>query len=63
MASLDNLSPLKIMARGYAILNQEGRIVTDVENTEIGQNIQAYLANGNLLLEIKDKEKVDRWRV
>jgi exodeoxyribonuclease VII large subunit len=57
-AGLDNLSPLKVMTRGYAILTKEERVVKDVNDVEIGDVLQADLANGRLQLVIKGKEKM-----
>lgn len=57
-AGLDNLSPLKVMTRGYAILTKDKRVVKDVTDIEIGDELQADLANGRLQLLIKGKEKI-----
>lgn len=58
VAGLDNLSPLKVMTRGYAILTKDERVVKDVGDIEIGDELQADLANGRLLMSIKGKEKI-----
>ncbi|MEA4923950.1 MAG: exodeoxyribonuclease VII large subunit [Syntrophomonadaceae bacterium] len=55
-AGLDNLSPLKVMGRGYAILSQDKKIIKDISDIEIGDELQADLANGRLQLLIKGKE-------
>ena len=58
VAGLDNLSPLKVMTRGYAILTKDERVVKDVSAIEIGDVLQADLANGRLQVVIKGKEKM-----
>jgi exodeoxyribonuclease VII large subunit len=57
-ASLDNLSPLKVMARGYAILSQQERIIKSIDELDIGATMTARLRDGKLLLEVKTKEKI-----
>jgi len=57
-AGIDNLSPLKVMTRGYAILTKDERVIKDVSAIEIGDVLQADLANGRLQVVIKGKEKM-----
>lgn len=57
-ASLDNLSPLKVMARGYAIISQQERIIKSIDELDIGAAMTARLRDGKLLLEVKTKEKI-----
>lgn len=57
-ASLDNLSPLKVMARGYAIISQQERIIKSIDELDIGAAMTARLIDGKLLLEVKTKEKI-----
>ncbi len=48
-ASLDALSPLAILNRGYAIvLNKEGKVVKDSTQVEIGESIEIKIAEGKL---------------
>jgi exodeoxyribonuclease VII large subunit len=62
VAGLDNLSPLKVMTRGYAILSQGERVVKDIHDVEIGQELQVTVANGQLEVVITGKGKVKRWK-
>lgn len=49
MASLDALSPLSVLKRGYAIAeNEQGEILSDVKQIKTGENVQIRLANGKL---------------
>lgn len=44
---LDNLSPLKILSRGYSVVkNEKSDIVTDSENINVGDNLEIILSNG-----------------
>lgn len=44
---LDNLSPLKILSRGYSVVkNEKFDIVTDSENINVGDNVKIILSNG-----------------
>jgi exodeoxyribonuclease VII large subunit len=52
-AHLTQLSPLKILDRGYAIVtNAEGRIVKEPEEAPVGSEIQVRLAKGNIAAEV-----------
>jgi exodeoxyribonuclease VII large subunit len=52
-AHLTQLSPLKILDRGYAIVtNPEGRIVKEPEEAPVGSEIQVRLAKGNIAAEV-----------
>jgi len=62
IAGLDNLSPLKVMTRGYAILSKGERVVKDIHDVEIGEKLQATIANGQLQVVITGKRKVKRWK-
>jgi len=61
-AGLDNLSPLRVMTRGYAILNKGERVIKDINEVNIGDELQADMSNGKLQVVIKCKEKVNRWK-
>lgn len=55
--SLDALSPLKVMSRGYSLLYQEeGGLVRSVEEVEIGETVQVRLADGRVHCTVKSKE-------
>ncbi len=57
-AALDNLSPLKVLARGYAVLSQGDELIRSIADVKIGTELSARLMDGNLRLEIKAKEKI-----
>lgn len=58
-ASLDALSPLKVLARGYSMAADEsGRIVTDAGQVDIGSGIDVTLARGALRCRVEDKTEV-----
>ncbi|MBR3225158.1 MAG: exodeoxyribonuclease VII large subunit [Atopobiaceae bacterium] len=48
-ASLDALSPLKVLSRGYAIArDDEGHVVTDVSALQVGQDVTVRLNKGSV---------------
>lgn len=57
-ASLDALSPLKVLARGYAVPSgDDGKVLKSAENVQIGDKIDLTLADGKLLCKVEDKTK------
>ena len=48
-AQLDALSPLKVLGRGYSIVrDEEGHVVSDAQNVEVGAPIEVLLAHGTI---------------
>lgn len=47
-ASLDALSPLAILSRGYAIASKEGRVIRKKEDIEIGEYFDIRVQNGTI---------------
>jgi exodeoxyribonuclease VII large subunit len=47
-AKLGQLSPLRILERGYAIVSNQGGIVKDAASAPPGSRIRARLAKGEL---------------
>lgn len=57
MASLDALSPLSVLKRGFSITeNEKGEILRDVGQVVIEENVQIRLANGKLKAKVLEKE-------
>jgi exodeoxyribonuclease VII large subunit len=54
---LVQLSPMKILERGYAIVRDaDGQVVRDATSVDIGTELQVLLARGRLQTEVKGKE-------
>ena len=47
-ASLDAVSPLRTLARGYAIVSKDNRVISKTKNVNIGDTIQTRLSDGGL---------------
>ena len=47
-AHLKQLSPLKILERGYAIVEREGKLVKSPEDAPVGSDLRVRLAHGEL---------------
>ena len=55
--ALESLSPLAILERGYALVfDSEGKLLKDVRNVEVGDNISARLAHGEIRASVTKKE-------
>ena len=54
-ASLDALSPLKVLSRGFSVIkNRNGSVVTDAETLQMGEKINIILAHGSLECRVED---------
>ena len=54
-ASLDALSPLKVLSRGYAIASDdEGHVVTDASALKVGQSVTVRLNKGSIGARVTD---------
>ncbi|KRM13170.1 exodeoxyribonuclease VII large subunit [Paucilactobacillus suebicus] len=51
--SLDFLSPLKIMSRGYTYVTKDDHVIRGVKQLKIGSNINLHFNDGNASAEIK----------
>lgn len=59
-ARLDNLSPLKTLARGYAIaLTEDGGVVRSVEQAPAGAHVDVRVADGTLACIVEDARRVN----
>jgi len=54
---LNQLSPLRVLQRGYAIVfDEDGKIVKSAAAVRLGEPIEVQLARGRLAAEVKKKE-------
>ncbi len=57
-ASLDALSPLKVLGRGYALAQTaDGTVLRSAGQVEPGETVHLRLAEGGLVCQVKEKEK------
>ncbi len=57
MASLDALSPLSVLKRGYAIAeNERGEILRDAQKVKIGDRVKIRLAKGKIETQVLESE-------
>ncbi len=55
-ASLDAMSPLKVLGRGYSIVtNEAGRVLKNENDAEIGDKVNIRLAGGGLICTVNGK--------
>lgn len=57
LQSLDHLSPLKILDRGYSYTTKNEKILKEVENVDIGEDISVHLSDGWINAEVKKINK------
>ena len=62
VATLQAVSPLSVLSRGYSIITTEpdGKILSTSNQVEIGQTISAILSEGSIKAEIKSKNKNEK---
>lgn len=57
-ASLDALSPLKVLGRGYSITqNDAGAVIRSVDEVGDGDRVQIRIADGKLVTRVESREK------
>jgi len=55
-STLDALSPLKVLKRGYSVTDDgKGNVISSIKNIEIGNDIDVTLTDGRLTAVVKDK--------
>ncbi len=59
IASLDALSPLKVLSRGYSVAEINGKVLTTVKNANIGDKLTVKLSDGSLLCTVDSKGEND----
>lgn len=57
-AKLGALSPLKVLARGYGAVFHDDKVVSGVEQVQIGAFLKLRLSDGNLGVEVKTKDGI-----
>jgi len=56
-ASLDALSPLKVLGRGYSIVRLGERVLTSAEQAQLGDRVNIRMADGSLTATVVGKER------
>ncbi|MFM0778699.1 exodeoxyribonuclease VII large subunit [Streptococcus suis] len=51
--ALTMLDTSRIVARGYAMIRQDGRVIDSVENVQMGENLTIQMKDGQLDVEVK----------
>ena len=59
VATIEAVSPLSVLSRGYSIISTEprGEILSNSNQVKIGQTISAVLSEGKIKAEVKSKDK------
>ena len=57
-AALDAMSPLKVLTRGYAMVqNQDGQLVRSIEQVDLAQTVHVSLADGQFTAIVTDRKE------
>ncbi len=56
-AILDELSPLGVLKRGYAIAHVDGELLTSVKQAHAGAKLRVQLADGSVLAEVLEENR------
>ena len=57
VSTLDALSPLKVINRGYSIVEKDGKTINSVKNVKEDEQIKIRLNDGNLITKVVSKEE------
>lgn len=58
MAKLDALNPMKVLSRGYAVVqDSQGKIIRSIKDTEVGQNLDIQISDGRLDCIVQGKKE------
>ncbi len=57
-AMLDSLSPLRVVERGFSIVQKDGKLVKSTDSVNIGDLVNIRLSQGGLVAEVKQKENL-----
>lgn len=58
--SLDHLSPLKILDRGYSYTTKNEEIIKEIEDVDVGDEISVHLSDGSIRAEVKEMNKKEQ---
>jgi exodeoxyribonuclease VII large subunit len=62
ITGLDARSPLKVMQRGYSVMQRDKVVVKNVDDVRIGEKLQVLLQDGNVDVKVLGKEGA-RWKI
>jgi exodeoxyribonuclease VII large subunit len=63
ITGLDARSPLKVMQRGYSVMQRGRAVLRNVDDVEVGEQLQVLLQDGNVDVKVLGKEGVTRWKI
>ena len=55
ISKLDALSPLKVLSRGFAVTEHNGKVITSINSVETGDNLTLTLTDGKLNCTVNSK--------
>lgn len=61
-AVLDSLSPMKTLARGYSVMNKDDKVISSIDNVNVGDDVKVTLCDGDVYCAVYRKEVRDSGR-
>lgn len=55
VGKLDGLNPLSVISRGYSVMQKDGKTISAVSDTDVGDIITVRLSDGSINAEVKSK--------
>ena len=56
-ATLDAISPLKVIGRGYSMVTENGRVLRSVDSVQVGDDVDITMADGTLRCRVNEKRR------
>lgn len=56
-ATLDAISPLKVIGRGYSMVTENGRVIKSINTVNIGDDVDVIMTDGTLKCSVKEKRR------
>lgn len=60
---MDALSPIKVLSRGYSYAEKDGKVLNEIKDVKIEDNIRLHMQDGVLECKVLDKMEVDLWQL
>ncbi len=56
-ATLDALSPLKVLSRGYAVVQRDGQAITSIQDVQAGERLDVRVTDGTITTQVDSTQE------